>query len=722
MADTKEFRTRFNIGAVWTGQKGVAQAQRSLGGLQKTAQQAHTHFRGMASSVFKGMVAYGMASKAVEGLTAVLFKSIAAASEAQEAHDELRVSIERMSKRYKNTMGKSVAETSKIVEESTQALIAASEAMEQTGHDAETLQKGWAKLAATGALDPKQILEQRDAFSDVLSYVAGANATAEESQQLGEQWADAILRGNIALLKRMDLSTGEIELVKNVTALEKKGAITGEEAIKRRQALLLKFGKKFEGETKRVFETPTGKIRQMWIQVSNIFENLGQPFVDRAGTMADSFKKIAVEMQPISEKLADIVDVKLKGISEWMEKNGKDIPERLDKFVTALESVWAVLDKIRIVLQTIEDFEFGGLLKLYQAVTGQVPPVRPVQLPGAPSGVVNPALQEGEAGRRNREAQAKKEAEAMKAAPHKYMPYLRELKAQEKAAPGTPASSTPAPAPAPVAPTPAAPTPAAAQQISNAQKAQVLREAQNTRIPATIRHRNPGGMYPGEAANRFGTIGQATIGGGHKIATFPTATHGAAANMWNLANKGYVGKTVGAVMDKWSGGYRGVPGPAGEYPANMKITQAMLNDPNFMIPFMQAVASGEAAGGHKVLSQEQWQQAYDWYQKGGVPNTQMATAPPKLAPGPVAEPKTSQVPVGSSLKDVIKEMTLKQRLARATGATSLSATNNITVNGVAPGREALMAKKTALALRDPVAEGLRQLKEMKAQAARVGYV
>ena len=36
--------------------------------------------------------------------------------------------------------------------------------------------------------------------------------------------------------------------------------------------------------------------------------------------------------------------------------------------------------------------------------------------------------------------------------------------------------------------------------------------------------------------------------------------------------------------------------------------------------------------------------------------------------------------------------------------------NNITVNGVAPGREALMAKKTALAMRDPLAEGLRQIR------------
>jgi hypothetical protein len=203
--------------------------------------------------------------------------------------------------------------------------------------------------------------------------------------------------------------------------------------------------------------------------------------------------------------------------------------------------------------------------------------------------------------------------------------------------------------------------------------------------------------------------------------------------MWNLANKGYVGKTVGAVMDKWSGGYRGVPGPAGEYPANMKITQAMLNDPNFMIPFMQAVASGEAAGGQKVLSQEQWKQAYDWYQKGGVPQAgeEAKGGAPIKAPGPVAAPPTASMEdammklpggPGSSLNRQIKEMNLQQRTSGATGGQNIAMNAPITVNGVAPGRESLMAKKTALALRDPTAQLLTEIKRARSQESRLGYV
>jgi hypothetical protein len=191
--------------------------------------------------------------------------------------------------------------------------------------------------------------------------------------------------------------------------------------------------------------------------------------------------------------------------------------------------------------------------------------------------------------------------------------------------------------------------------------------------------------------------------------------------MWNLSNKGYVGKTVGSVMEKWSGGYRGVPGPAGDYPPNMRITREMLNDPNFMIPFMKAVASGEAAGGHKVLSQAQWEQAYDWYQKGG-PQYSDRTAPKAATEPPSAAMKPSaSAPGGASLKDVIRDMSLKQRVAGVTGQ-SIAMNPVINVNGVAPGREALMAKKTALALRDPTAQLLAEIKRARSQEARLGYV
>ena len=78
---------------------------------------------------------------------------------------------------------------------------------------------------------------------------------------------------------------------------------------------------------------------------------------------------------------------------------------------------------------------------------------------------------------------------------------------------------------------------------------------------------------------------------------------------------------------------------------------------------------------------------------------------------------------GTSLKDLIKEMALKQRMAGATGGQNIAMNpvNNITVNGVASGREALMAKRTALAMRDHDAELLRQLKSARAAETRLSY-
>jgi hypothetical protein len=48
--------------------------------------------------------------------------------------------------------------------------------------------------------------------------------------------------------------------------------------------------------------------------------------------------------------------------------------------------------------------------------------------------------------------------------------------------------------------------------------------------PASFRYFNPGAQYPSEEAARFGQTGYGIIGGGHKIARFPSPVNGAAAN------------------------------------------------------------------------------------------------------------------------------------------------------------------------------------------------
>ncbi len=131
-------------------------------------------------------------------------------------------------------------------------------------------------------------------------------------------------------------------------------------------------------------------------------------------------------------------------------------------------------------------------------------------------------------------------------------------------------------------------------------------------VAAPIRYNNPGAQYPNEDAKRFGMTDVGVIGGGHKIAGFPSPVHGAASNM-DLLSKKYVGMTVGSAITKWSGSHRSqVPG----YDPNMIITAEMAKDPAFMKPFFRTMQKAEA--GKEWMSKSQLDQAYDMYRAGGA--------------------------------------------------------------------------------------------------------
>jgi hypothetical protein len=131
---------------------------------------------------------------------------------------------------------------------------------------------------------------------------------------------------------------------------------------------------------------------------------------------------------------------------------------------------------------------------------------------------------------------------------------------------------------------------------------------------APIRTNNPGAQWPGKISQAYGSTGHEYLRDGNKIATFPTPIHGAAANMALLADK-YGGMTVGAIQSRWSGEHRSsLPG----YPNDMKVTPAMLNDRRFMITFMKNMAEAEAKAGSTVMTDQQWQQAFDMYQQVGT--------------------------------------------------------------------------------------------------------
>ena len=215
--------------------------------------------------------------------------------------------------------------------------------MEKTGHDAETLQAGWDKMIGARALTPKQVQEQSKGFSDVLSYMYGANATQEESVELGEMISDLILQGNLALAKRMDLSQAHILQLRKINLQVKKGDISAEEGIKRRQQFFVAAARTMAGETERVFDKPSGKIAQMHIQIQNLLENMGKPFVAKAGTMAESFREMSVSLGPVTEVLAKIVDEQLANLAKWLADHKGALPGWLNTVTERLKGVYDVL-------------------------------------------------------------------------------------------------------------------------------------------------------------------------------------------------------------------------------------------------------------------------------------------------------------------------------------------------------------------------------------------
>jgi len=73
--------------------------------------------------------------------------------------------------------------------------------------------------------------------------------------------------------------------------------------------------------------------------------------------------------------------------------------------------------------------------------------------------------------------------------------------------------------------------------------------------PISIRTNNPGAMWGGKRAEKWGATADILTGDkqGNHIAVFPTKVQGAAAQ-FDLWRGGYAGMTLGAAIRKWSGG------------------------------------------------------------------------------------------------------------------------------------------------------------------------
>lgn len=136
------------------------------------------------------------------------------------------------------------------------------------------------------------------------------------------------------------------------------------------------------------------------------------------------------------------------------------------------------------------------------------------------------------------------------------------------------------------------------------------------RIPASIRNNNPGAMYPGPSARRFGSSSFETLvsrDGTHKIATFMSPVQGAAAQ-FDLLSRSYCGMSVKDAITKWCGDYYTstylqVLARETGVQAEDELTLDMLRNPSIAVPIAKAMALQEA-GQPYPMSDDQWFDAH----------------------------------------------------------------------------------------------------------------
>lgn len=178
--------------------------------------------------------------------------------------------------------------------------------------------------------------------------------------------------------------------------------------------------------------------------------------------------------------------------------------------------------------------------------------------------------------------------------------------------------------------------------------------AKKKSVPASIRNANPGAMYPGKSAKKFGSRSYEVLrskDGEHLIATFPSPVQGAAAQFDLLGSKAYVGMTVRDAITKWCGGYyvstylTVLQQETGVH-AETKLTRDMVMDPRIAIPLCKAMALQEA-GQPFPMSDAEWATAHALAFPGiervpDVPEKPAAFEPTNEMPSPKPETRVKQ--------------------------------------------------------------------------------
>lgn len=723
---TKTFQTQFKIGAVWTGQPAVAQAQRALGGVHQTAQKAHGSFLKMAAAAGAAFAALEIGRRVLSGLNTAFHASIDAALDVQKAHENLRNSVERNWSRWEHG--------AKTIDEVTQSLVGLAEANEKTGFDAENAEAGLSKLQDSMA--PERIKLFSQTFFDITAKLKGANASGEDFAEVAQLINSAVNQGRPGLLRQVGLTREQIKAFATLKTVEE------------RRAYIAKFvGQKVAGEQARVFKTTAGKIAQMQTQLGNLAESFGKPLIEPMGALADAFREVFIAMGPVADEFADKLGPEVHKFSQWLIDNKAAIIEWAkwaadwvlwlgQKFVVSLQDtyaqwqpVWANLKHDWEYLSTswnmiVENIKSGaaaawtGVTEIWNQAreyfTKLIEDIKKLFEPLYESIIkpfkdaydylikLWPNLGGSAAGGAGGGAAATAPVAASSGA----------RQAEDYVAPWQQTGPPTAPAaPGTVADLPT--TPAVATAVVNekiaAERARVMKQLQEPgmrELTAAVVAKEQSGVG-GKTDVLEALVNRSVVTGKHPRDLIRGGFYGP-------VNRGEVDallkRGLSASQLQEYDVASGAVG-AGSNRIRGRTDQGMYNE----IKGERLKSEGEYYG-MMGLKGEKQTEAY----KATLQQATQAQAKAPLAPGPLRT--DASVPAGSRLKDMIKEMNIQQRVSGATGGQNIAMNAPITVNGVAPGRESLMARQTALALRDPTAQLLTGIKKAQRQESRLGYV
>ena len=347
MADTKTFSTQFRIGATWTGQAGIAKAQTALTRLgkhaQATAARMRTTMAATAAGVFGGAAVFAAATRAIHAVADAHEKAVAAAEEAQKVEDHLGLTLEKNAKRW--------GLNEKQVKLQQKAIIGMGDSLETLGLDGETAVAMFDEL--TRSVDPRNLANYKKGLADFLIEQKGVNASQEDAVSLGQDIAKVIEFKMPKALKKF----------KGVTE-EQIAAYSKLETREERQAWFMKNIAKETGALEKAMDTAEGKL----IKRANMFEALqeawGKPWLVLRQDIGEALGSIVEQIKPHMDRLSEEMGPRLKAIGEEFKAWAKseEVVKWFDRLGAAVKFVTDHWKELSIAVAAVAGFAAVGVV------------------------------------------------------------------------------------------------------------------------------------------------------------------------------------------------------------------------------------------------------------------------------------------------------------------------------------------------------------------------